>query len=390
MCGSEILDKEGEQIDLDKNTKGGYPLNSVISLPSHKNENGILYRFLHQYENFILLMDISTYKCQKVASLIFYDIQKSKIVDLPDWTAYEKSFRIFDIYPVKSCIFSLALLGEKCVLSCFEMKYHTWQKCDIPVKWLRNHFSSPKIRLEYDGTTLYVGALDTNTEFWQYFKVIQTKTKLYLEPLSFLRGDITLFRSIRSSQNEMVFRVSGNSIAIQNMHEKMFQKVNAYDAIIRYNNSGFDVIASDSELFSLEYDSLIDNCIYYEIIKESRPTLMKYDLAFGNNYVVSINPEQSIALSSEKDLYIYSDTEFQRISDGKVFSIDAIMQAFQKLDVPAIAEVEPFPSMCFFHDHWLEIEISDFRFFLIHLDTMQPYYFEGIIDVDGNSVYHYE
>lgn len=385
-----VIGQRRGQIDLRKNTKDVYHLNPVITLPSYKNENGFLYRYLNRYENIILMMDINTYKCQTVVSLIFYDTHKSKIVTLPDWAAYEKSSRIFEIYPVKSCIFSLALLDEKCILSCFEMKYHTWQKCYIPVEWSCNHFSNPRIRMEYDGTTLYVGILNTKTELWKYFKIIRTKTKLYLEPLSFLRGDLTLFHSIQSSQNEIVFRASGNSIEIQNMHEKMFQKVNAHDAIIRYNYSGFDVIASNSEYFSLEYDALIDNCIYYEIIEESKSILLKYDLALANNYVVPINQEQSIALSSGKDLYIYSDTAFQRISDGKIFSIDAIMHAFQKLNVPLINEIDPFPSMCFFHDHWLEIEISDFRFFLIHLDTMHPYFFEGMIDVDGNYLYRYE
>ncbi len=329
-------------------------------------------------------MDISTYKCQTVASLIFYDTQKSKIVTVSDWTVYEKSSRIFSICPVKSCIFSLALFGKKCVLSCFEMKYHTWQQCYVPVEWSCNYFSNPRIRIEYDGTTLYVGVLNTKTEFWNYFRIIRTKTELYLESLPFLRGDLTLFHSIRSSQNEKVFRVSGNSIEIQNEHEERFQKINAHDAIIRYDNSGFDVIASDSEFLAS-----IGNYIYYEIVGESKSVLMKYDLALHNNYVVPVNQEQLIALSSENDLYIYSDTAFQRISDGKRFSIDAIMCAFQELNVPLIDEIDPFPTMCFFHNHWLEIEISDFRFFLIHLDTMHPYYFEGIIDVDGNYIYRY-
>ena len=92
--------------------------------------------------------------------------------------------------------------------------------------------------MEYDGTTLYAGILYTKTTFWRYFKIIQTQKELYLKPLPFLRGNFTLFHPIWSSQDEMVFRVSGNAMEIQNAHENAFQKVNANDAIIRYSHSG--------------------------------------------------------------------------------------------------------------------------------------------------------
>ena len=364
-------------------------VNPVITLPAYPNQNGFLYRYLHRYEHLILMMDICACGCQAATSLIFYDTQKSAIVTFPDWTAYEKSCRVFEIYPVKSCVLSLALLGGKCILSCFEMNTHTWQNCEIPVEWSHNCFSNPRIRMEYDGTTLYVGILDTKTEFWRYFKIIRTPRELYLEPLSFLRGNFTLFHPIWSSQDEMVFRVSGNAMEIQNAHENAFQKVNANDAIIRYSHSGIEMIAADSKQVSFEYDAQIGKCIYYELVEESKSTLMKYDLASQNNDVVPVDQNQYIALSSEKDLYAYDNTAFQRLLDGKRFSVDAVMQAFQKLNVPAIDKMEPFPSMCFFHDHWLEIEVCDFRFFVIHLDTMQPYYLEGVIDVVGNHIYHY-
>ena len=377
-------------MDLEKTTKSAYPRNPVITLPAYRNKNGFLYRYLHRYGNVILMMDMNACEWQTAALLIFYDIQKSAMVTPPDWTAYEKSCRVFDVCPIQSCVFSLALLGEKCILSCFEMRRHTWQQCEIPVEWSHNRFSSPRIRMEYDGATLYVGILDTKTEFWSYFKVIRTKGELYLEPLSFLRGDFTLFHPIRSSQDEMVFRVSGNSLEIQNAQENTFQKVHAHDAIIRYCHNGFDIIASDSEQFSLEYDALIGKYIYYEIVEESKSVLMKYDLVSHDNCVVSDAQERFVALSSEKDLYTYDRMTFQRMSDGKLFSVDTVMQAFQKLQVPFLDEIEPFPAMCFFHDHWLEMEVSDFRFLFIHLDTMSPYYLEGVADAVGNVIYHYE
>ena len=222
-----------------------------------------------------------------------------------------------------------------------------------------------------------------------YFKIIRTQKDLYLEPPPFLRGNFTLFRPIWSSQDEMVFRASGNSMEIQNAHESSFQKVNAHDAMIRYRHSGVEIIAADSEYSSFEYDTRVGKCIYYELMETSKSTLMGYDLASHNNRIVSADPEQYIALSSEEDLYTYNSAAFQRMSDGKKFSVDAVMHAFQTLNVPAIDEIEPFPSMCFFHDHWLEIEVCDFRFFVIHLDTMQPYYLEGVIDVVGEHIYHY-
>ena len=384
-----LSNQERRQMDLNKNMKSIQPIDSVITLPAYPNQSGFLYRYLHRYENIILMMDMNAYGYQAKTSLIFFDTQKSRLVTPPDWIAYEKSCRIFEIYPIKSCVFSLALSGEKCILSCFEMKYHTWQNCEIPVEWSHNCFSSPRIQMEYDGTTLYAGILDTKTTFWRYFKIIRTQKDLYLEPLSFLRGNFMLFRPIWSSQDEMVFCASGNSMEIQNAHEASFQKVNAHDAMIRYRHSGVEIIAADSEYSSFEYDTRVGKCIYYELMKASKSTLMRYDLASHNNHIVSADPEQYIALSSEEDLYTYNHAAFQRMSDGKKFSVDAVMHAFQTLNVPAIDEIEPFPSMCFFHDHWLEIEVCDFRFSVIHLDTMQPYYLEGVIDVVGEHIYHY-
>ena len=70
------------------------------------------------------------------------------------------------------------------------------------------------------------------------------------------------------------------------------------------------MIAADSKQVSFEYDAQIGKCIYYELVEESKSTLMKYDLTSQNNDVVPVDQNQYIALSSEKDLYAYDNTAF--------------------------------------------------------------------------------
>ena len=115
-------------MDLNKNTKSIHLIDPIITLPTYLNQSDFLYRYLHRYENIILMMDMNACGCQEETSLIFFDTQKSRIVTPSDWSAYEKSCRIFDIYPIKSCVFSLALSGEKCILSCFEVTIQSPRK----------------------------------------------------------------------------------------------------------------------------------------------------------------------------------------------------------------------------------------------------------------------
>ena len=365
-----------------------YKLNSVIALPSYKNSNGILYRYLHQYRSLILLMDRSMQDHQAVTSLLFYDLEKAELAWMQDWTEYEKQFRIFDIYPVGSCIFSLGISDGKCFLTCMDMKDHLWKSGCIPVDWSCNDISDPRIQIRCDGTTVYVGIQNRKTEFWQFFEVIQTQAELHLKPISFLKGNVTEFQPIASSQRECVFQVSGYDLEIQNGSSKLFQKLNAYKAIIRYSSTGFDRIASGLSESDLDYAARMDTCIYYETIENEKRMLVKYDLVRGTHTVVTIG-EKKWSVPSETDLYLYSSTGVRRMSDGKAVTIDAIMHAFQGLNLPAFSEIEPFPSIFFFHDHWLEAELDDFCFFVLHLDTMQAFYFDRIIDIEGDCIYFY-
>ena len=334
-------------------------------------------------------MDQSMQNGQMTASLLFYDAKAAKRIHMQEWTAYEKQFRIFEIYPAESCIFSLAVLQRECFLACLDLKDNSWQRCRIPIERVSIDLSAPSIRIQYDGMTAYVGIQDAKTGFWQYFRILRTLTELSLEPISFLRGDLTAFRPIRFCEGELVFEASGFVLAVREGNCRTFRKVNAYKAIIRYSDTGFDVIASGPDDHSLEYDAWNGSCIYYETIENAKNTLIKYDLTQNTGFAVPVKETQFIA-PSETDLYLYSDTEIQRMSDGKVITIDAIMQAFQSLRNPAFTEIEPFPSMFFFYDHWLETELEDSRFFVIHLDTMQPYYFDSSIDIKGNCIYLYK
>lgn len=99
-------------MDLNKNTKSVQPIDPVITLPAYPNQSGFLYRYLHRYENIILMMDMNACGYQAKTSLLFFDTQKSRLVTPPDWIAYEKSCRIFEIYPIKSCVFHSLCLGK--------------------------------------------------------------------------------------------------------------------------------------------------------------------------------------------------------------------------------------------------------------------------------------
>lgn len=94
---------------------------------------------------------------------------------------------------------------------------------------------------------------------------------------------------------------------------------------------------------------------------------------------------------SYSELYICSKRYIKRVSDSKIILIDKVIQAFKTLECKnEIRKIRKFPRNWFLHNHWIEIEIPDMKFFLYNIDTMQVYYFDKRITVKNNHIYIFE
>lgn len=353
-------------------------MSNIIKIKEH-NEG----RLFFHYKNIVCLVSEKFLSREtKETKIFFYNIEKGKIVDILKWNQKLEQHEIICICHSECCVFVLSKYQGQIMLVCMDLENYIWQECVINRKGLPS--------LHYDSKFVYVDFCSKNCT--EYYRVLRNTEGLSVIPLFFLKGNISEFKPYYAFyQDKLIFQVCGDNIEILDKNELRIKKFPTLSkSIIVYDGLSFEVIVSETTNMSLEYDTFVNNKIYYELNDGININLYEYNLKNNERRLIPLANGQNIALSYEDDIFIYSQSQIHRLSDNKIIKISSIMNAIQKLNIPEIQEIAPFDECWFFHDYWIEAEIENMHCFLVNLETMESYYFENMIDIDGQNIYLYE
>lgn len=366
------------------------PSEKVIRIKTFRDKHGFEYIYMHQYQNLILLQNIGF--SNEPSSLIFYDTEKSEVVDPYEWNTYAAKYWISCICARNNLIFSIARLRNAYFLTCFDMKHRTWQKTQISADSICGDDANPEVYLDFDNFSWYMITKATDSKISKCSKIIRTNAQLYCQPLVYLHGKITSYHPIYSTSEETIFEITGENLKIVNTAGALILNIKSC-SLLRYNRNHVEVLANEKDGLLSGCTTILNHCLYY-FCHSGKPTendiLMKYYLEEKKSVVIPLQKGQGSVPSYDGDFYLYTDKEIKRISDGKVITIDAVMQAIHALHLPEEKELSPFPEQWYFHKHWLEAETTEQGVFAVNLETMQAYFSAIRIDFHDNTIYVFQ
>lgn len=321
------------------------------------------------------------------AKIYFYDVNKKKVIDLFNWNKKLINYKISSAYFANNCVYLLAT-NVYYVLICLNLNNGTWQECDVFEEFIESTEEYQNPSIQYDGHNMYLGFYHSDEESWIYYTIIHNQSELFIKPISFIKGKINSFQPCCSYNDKTIFLVSGSNIQVYNEEEKLQKRFHESQLLLCYDGNSFELIDSNKENGMITYDTRIRSTIYYE--KENQPKLLyEYHLQNGKCKVKQLQHDEEFTIAYN-EIYLHTQATIQRISDQKIIFVADIIDKFEKINAEKVKDIELFPSLWWFHDHWIEADTDDCACFLLEIDTMKAFYFDKPIDIEEKQIYLYE
>ncbi len=346
-------------------------MHNIIRISEHREG-----RVLCRYRNIICLISNRITGGENKIILNFYDAYMKQIVDLCNWKNKLESLKIIDINYLKSNIFIVAVYQERTILVCLDLHTYTYQECEI----LQHAIDFNEISLQNNGSKMYIGIQSRETSCWNYTEVIKSENCIFLRPINFLNRHVNELKVYNSCFDIGVFQCIDDRNIKNNFSYS--------NTLFTYNGKNADIVLTEHA--SIEYITVCNNRIYYEIIKNGKEQLFCYDPIEKHNAIVPRKSTEYIVPSYENDIFFYTETYILRVSDNKKIFVSEILDSFKTCNEALLCEVPLFPDCWCFYDDWLVAELDAGHCFVYNLNSMTSYYFENVIDIDKDTIYLYE
>lgn len=319
-------------------------------------------------------------------NIYFYDINQKKIIDLYRWNERLINYKIFSAYFADDCVYLLAT-NINHVLVCLDLNHGTWQECDVFEEFIEPTEDYPNPSIQYDGHNIYLGFYRFDEESWIYYTIVRNQSGLFIKPITWIKGKIKSFQPCCYYNDKTVFLISGSNIQLYSEEGKLQKRFYESQILLCHDGNSVELIDSNKENGMISYGTRIRSTIFYEKEKQHK-LLYEYHLQNRVCKVKQLRCDEEFTIANN-EIYLYTQAAIQRISDQKIIFVADIMDKFEKLNAEKAKEIDSFPSLWWFHDHWIEAETDNCACFLLEIDTMKAFYFEKPIDIEEKHIYIY-